>query len=229
VQRSVPPAPPPPAQAKTSTPQWPQDQDTLQEQSVQFPAEERTLSQTVQRFDLSAPTGGIPGAESLRQTSVPSQRPARGIEPSPQGNEPFDIEDVMVRTNYLQSQTPAHSNEIRAGSSAQFQSSRGAEKAGITRQDVERIVEETLAVAVDRAVRQALAEVIPDMRQTLVIEVSQRAVDQLSEELQVIRKTLREQMVSEIRDVSAQWLRKETPSIAKDVIREEIRRVIEQI
>jgi len=29
--------------------------------------------------------------------------------------------------------------------------------------------------------------------------------------------------------VSAQWLRRETPTLAKDVIREEIRKVIEQI
>jgi cell pole-organizing protein PopZ len=36
-------------------------------------------------------------------------------------------------------------------------------------------------------------------------------------------------MLSEIREMSAQWLRKETPNLAKDVIREEIRKVIESI
>jgi len=63
----------------------------------------------------------------------------------------------------------------------------------------------------------------------LVNEVSQRAVDQLSAELHSIKKTLRENMLVEIRDVSAQWLRRETPNLAKDVIREEIRKVIEGI
>jgi DNA-binding response OmpR family regulator len=234
--RSVPPAPPPASQTILTQPEWKEDPDTYPQNSVQFPAEERTLSQTVQRFDPFAGAAGAQGSAvsqrnsaQTQRSSVTEQRPARGIEPAPPSSEPFDIEDVMVSTKYLQSPNSERGGEFRSGSSAQFQTQRSAEKAGLSRQDVEKIVEETLAGAVDRAVRQALTEVIPDMRQTLVIEVSQRAVDQLSEELMVIKKTLREQMVTEIRDVSAQWLRKETPSIAKDVIREEIRRVIEQI
>ena len=215
------------APAGSPRPKWPEQLDPYTEQSVQFPAEERTLSQTVKRFEQPA----VPP-----QNSVPPQRlsghgrlPLNGIEPAAPTNEPFDIEDVMVSTKYLQSPAQVHGGEYRSGSSAQTQTVKVVERVGLSRQEVEKIVEETLAVAVDRAVRQALTEVIPDMRQTLVIEVSQRAVDQLSEELMVIKKTLREQMVAEIRDVSSQWLRKETPSIAKDVIREEIRRVIEQI
>jgi cell pole-organizing protein PopZ len=194
---------------------------------------QRVEPRTVQ---AAASVPSAAGAAAPPQNSVPPPRlsghsrlPLNGIEPAAPTNEPFDIEDVMVSTKYLQSPAQVHGGEYRSGSSAQTQTVKVVERVGLSRQEVEKIVEETLAVAVDRAVRQALTEVIPDLRQTLVIEVSQRAVDQLSEELMVIKKTLREQMVAEIRDVSSQWLRKETPSIAKDVIREEIRRVIEQI
>ncbi|NBW82650.1 hypothetical protein EBR21_12940, partial [bacterium] len=100
---------------------------------------------------------------------------------------------------------------------------------GLSRQDVEKIVGDSIAAAVNNAVRQALTETLPDLRQALVNEVSQRAVDQLTEEIIKVKRTLREQMIEEIRDVSAQWLKRETPGLAKDVIREEIRRVIEQM
>jgi predicted nucleic acid-binding protein len=100
---------------------------------------------------------------------------------------------------------------------------------GLSRSEVEKIVEDAVAAAVSNAVRQALNETLPDLRQALVNEVSQRAVAQLSAELQSIKLTLRENMLAELRDLSAQWLRRETPSLAKDVIREEIRKVIEQL
>lgn len=131
---------------------------------------------------------------------------ARSIEPSPWDAGPMTLEDVIVSTRVAPpSQGP------------------------ISREDVEKIVEDAVAIAVSKAVRQALNETLPDLRQGLVNEVSQRAVDQLSAELQSVKKALRESMLQEVRDISAQWLRKETPILAKDVIREEIRKVIEGV
>jgi len=190
--------------------------------------------------DLRNSGASVGGPAGLRRAPTPppapaqrrndfEQSPPRGIDPAPWSGEPFDIEDVMVSTKYAQAGTSGRSGGDLGKGAAHQQNQGAGETGGLTRQDVEKIVEESLVGAVNRAVRQALTELIPDMRQTLVIEVSQRAVDQLSDELLVIKKTLREQMITEIRDVSSQWLRKETPSIAKDVIREEIRRVIEQI
>ncbi len=252
--RPAPPAPPaqqarptppaPPARPTLSAPKAPSsyqsESDAFADNSVQFPPDERTLSQTVLGQDVRNSGASAGGPTGLRRAPTPPSAPApmqndfdqpppRAIDPAPWSSEPFDIEDVMVSTKYAQAGTSGRSGGDWAGGAAQVQNHGAVEAVGLTRQDVEKIVEESLAGAVNRAVRQALTEVIPDMRQTLVIEVSQRAVDQLSDELLVIKKTLREQMITEIRDVSSQWLRKETPSIAKDVIREEIRRVIEQI
>jgi actin-like ATPase involved in cell morphogenesis len=99
----------------------------------------------------------------------------------------------------------------------------------LSQDDVEKLVEEKVAIAVSRAVRQALNETIPELRQGVVNEVSQRAVEQLSGELREIRQSLRDAVTGELKELSSQWLRRETPSLAKDVIREEIRRVIENI
>jgi CheY-like chemotaxis protein len=104
-----------------------------------------------------------------------------------------------------------------------------ASAGGLSRREVEKIVEDSVAAAVGRAVRQALSETLPDLRQTLIAEVTQKAVHQLSEEMFALKKTLREQMIADLREVSAQWLKRETPNFAKDVIREEIRKVIEQM
>lgn len=145
--------------------------------------------------------GTIEKEEPPMATPVAS---ARSIEPVQWIPEPLTLEDVMVST--------------RVGGQSQ-----------LSRSEVEKIVEQEVAQAVSKAVRQALNETLPDLRQALVNEVSQRAVAQLSAELQSIKVSLRESMLSEIRDLSAQWLRRETPSLAKDVIREEIRKVIEQI
>ena len=141
---------------------------------------------------------------SASRASASAEKSPRAVEPSPWNADPMTLEDVMVST-------------------------RVAPAGGTSRQEIEKIVEDAVAVAVTKAVRQALNETIPDLRQGLVNEVSQRAVDQLSAELHSIKKTLRENMLVEIRDVSAQWLRRETPNLAKDVIREEIRKVIEGI
>ena len=141
---------------------------------------------------------------SASRASASAEKSPRAVEPSPWNADPMTLEDVMVTT-------------------------RVAPAGGTSRQEIEKIVEDAVAVAVTKAVRQALNETIPDLRQGLVNEVSQRAVDQLSAELHSIKKTLRENMLVEIRDVSAQWLRRETPNLAKDVIREEIRKVIEGI
>jgi hypothetical protein len=138
------------------------------------------------------------------RVSASAEKSPRAVEPSPWNADPMTLEDVMVST-------------------------RVAPAGGTSRQEIEKIVEDAVAVAVTKAVRQALNETLPDLRQGLVNEVSQRAVDQLSAELHSIKKTLRENMLVEIRDVSAQWLRRETPNLAKDVIREEIRKVIEGI
>ncbi len=138
------------------------------------------------------------------RASASAEKSPRAVEPSPWNADPMTLEDVMVST-------------------------RVAPAGGTSRQEIEKIVEDAVAVAVTKAVRQALNETLPDLRQGLVNEVSQRAVDQLSAELHSIKKTLRENMLVEIRDVSAQWLRRETPNLAKDVIREEIRKVIEGI
>ncbi|NBO37983.1 response regulator [bacterium] len=156
------------------------------------------------------PSSLAPQAARPTLDAPPPSRPARAaatpaakaVEPAAWNEEPMTLEDVMI-------------------------SARVAPNNGVSRQDIEKIVEDAVAVAVNRAVRQALNETLPDLRQALVNEVSQRAVEQLSAELQSIKKTLSEQMVSEVRDVSAQWLRRETPNLAKDVIREEIRKVIE--
>jgi len=146
----------------------------------------------------------IEKSTSAPRAAASAEKATRAIEPSPWNADPMTLEDVMVST-------------------------RVAPAAGASRQEIEKIVEDAVAVAVTKAVRQALNETLPDLRQGLVNEVSQRAVDQLSAELHSIKKTLRENMLVEIRDVSAQWLRRETPNLAKDVIREEIRKVIEGI
>ena len=91
------------------------------------------------------------------------------------------------------------------------------------------MVDDAVSTALTRAVRLALNEKLPELRQAIVNEVSERAAEQVGAELTAVRKNLREQMLSEIREMSAQWLRKETPNLAKDVIREEIRKVIESI
>lgn len=146
----------------------------------------------------------IEKSTSAPRAAASAEKATRAIEPSPWNADPMTLEDVMVST-------------------------RVAPAAGASRQEIEKIVEDAVALAVTKAVRQALNETLPDLRQGLVNEVSQRAVDQLSAELHSIKKTLRENMLVEIRDVSAQWLRRETPNLAKDVIREEIRKVIEGI
>ncbi|MBM3380924.1 MAG: response regulator [Betaproteobacteria bacterium] len=150
-----------------------------------------------------APVFEVPVAPAPRVSAGATHQQPRSIEPAAWNGEQLGLEDVMVST--------------RVGNSA------------LSRQEVERIVEDSVAAAVSNAVRQALSETLPDLRQALVNEVSQRAVSQLSAELQSIKVSLRETMLAEVRDVSAQWLRRETPTLAKDVIREEIRKVIEQI
>jgi CheY-like chemotaxis protein len=160
-------------------------------------------------FDVAEPPAQrkadfeAPVSPPPRPAAAATHQQSRIIEPAPWSSEPLSLEDVMVST--------------RVGNS------------GMSRHEVEKIVEDAVASAVSNAVRQALNETLPDLRQALVNEVSQRAVAQLSAELQSIKISLRENMLSEIRDLSAQWLRRETPNLAKDVIREEIRKVIEQI
>ncbi|MEN9530253.1 MAG: hypothetical protein RI932_2126 [Pseudomonadota bacterium] len=152
---------------------------------------------------LRPPVSEAPMVPPPRSSAGATHQQPRSIEPAPWSSEPLSLEDVMVST--------------RVGNS------------GLSRSEVEKIVEDAVAAAVSNAVRQALNETLPDLRQALVNEVSQRAVAQLSAELQSIKLTLRENMLAELRDLSAQWLRRETPSLAKDVIREEIRKVIEQL
>lgn len=153
----------------------------------------------------------------------------RGIDLAAPTSEPFDLEEVMVSTKVNPSRESVPNREFVGLSGASGSGLSARQTAGLSRDEVEKIVEESVATAVNRAVRQALTETLPDLRQALVVEVSQRAVDQLTQELMVVKRTLREQMLEEVRDVSAQWLKRETPNLAKDVIREEIRRVIEQI
>lgn len=132
------------------------------------------------------------------------QRP-RSVEPAAWDSAPMTLENVIINKH----------DQV--------------EEQKLSRLDVEKIVEDAVAIAVSKAVRQALNETLPDLRQALVVEVSQKAVDQLNSELYSVKRSLRETMLQEIREVSAQWLRRETPILAKDVIREEIRKVIESV
>jgi hypothetical protein len=151
-----------------------------------------------------------PTLKSALSASIPGAS-RRGIEPVSFDDTPMAIEDVRV--------TPREGSQ-RGVESHTFQ---------LSQDDVEKLVEEKVAIAVSRAVRQALNETIPELRQGVVNEVSQRAVEQLSGELREIRQSLRDAVTGELKELSSQWLRRETPSLAKDVIREEIRRVIENI
>lgn len=158
--------------------------------------------------------------EPMAQNSAPTPPPRR--KPPLPSSEPtsrklpreFSDDEMTISQNLIQP-------EKVGGAAREFD--------GMSRKEVESIVEQSVAIAVNRAVRQALNEALPELRQTVVLEVSRRAVEQLSEELMTVKKNLREQMLGEIREMSTQWLKKETPNLAKDVIREEIRRVIEQI
>jgi cell pole-organizing protein PopZ len=201
----------------------------------EFPAVDGSDSNS---FAGNEPTSLIPPPPASPSTqsrpAVPSPAPRKtlvqAIEPAPESAEPFVLEDVMVSAKYNTQVQQPRGREASSGSAHSGAVARPAEAvAGVSRQEVEKIVGEAVQSAVSKAVRQALTDTIPDLRQALVVEVSQRAVEQLTEELLAVKKALREHMLTDIRDVSAQWLRKETPNLAKDVIREEIRRVIEQL
>jgi DNA-binding response OmpR family regulator len=183
-----------------------------------------------QPMQPSPPSPSAMQARPLVPPPAPRKTLIQAIEPAPESSEPFVLEEVMVSAKYNTQVQQPRGREISAGGAHSGAVARPTESvAGVSRQEVEKIVGEAVESAVSKAVRQALTDTIPDLRQALVVEVSQRAVEQLTEELLAVKKALREQMLTDIRDVSAQWLRKETPNLAKDVIREEIRRVIEQL
>jgi CheY-like chemotaxis protein len=224
----------------------------------QFPADEITISQaswrpgkenkegvrSSQRLSPPPPPPPPPPPRSIEPqiASVPraieppprSFEPQRAsgprvIEPALPINEPFEVEQVVLTSINGAFQSGRSGERAAGAASVSPVAPRPNEQIGLSRQDVEKIVGDSIAVAVNNAVRQALTETLPDLRLALVNEVSQRAVDQLTDEIIKVKRTLREQMIEEIRDVSAQWLKRETPGLAKDVIREEIRRVIEQM
>ncbi|MEN9824481.1 MAG: Response regulator receiver domain [Pseudomonadota bacterium] len=224
----------------------------------QFPADEITISQaswrpgkenkegvrSSQRLSPPPPPPPPPPPRSIEPqiASVPraieppprSFEPQRAsgprvIEPALPINEPFEVEQVVLTSINGAFQSGRSGERAAGAASVSSVAPRPIEQIGLSRQDVEKIVGDSIAVAVNNAVRQALTETLPDLRLALVNEVSQRAVDQLTDEIIKVKRTLREQMIEEIRDVSAQWLKRETPGLAKDVIREEIRRVIEQM
>lgn len=179
-----------------------------------------------------SPPPSVQPVQARQPVAPPAPRKTliQAIEPAPESSDPFVLEDVMLSAKYANQLQQTRGREASAGNLHSGAVARPAEAvAGVSRQEVEKIVGEAVESAVSKAVRQALTDTIPDLRQALVVEVSQRAVEQLTEELLAVKKALREQMLTDIRDVSAQWLRKETPNLAKDVIREEIRRVIEQL
>jgi CheY-like chemotaxis protein len=175
---------------------------------LQFTEEEDSLNQKPQSLKRTEKT--LSGSKAEKAVFSKNEM-ASGIEPSEWDDSPMALENVMVSTRL--------ENHGAAASQA-YQ---------LSHEDVETIVEGKVATAVDRAVRQALNETLPELRQAVVNEVSQRAVEQLSAELLELRQALRNSMSAELKELSSQWLRRETPSLAKDVIREEIRRVIEAI
>jgi hypothetical protein len=163
------------------------------------------------------------GRTSSSGISTNSDLNLEPVEPAEWSGNPMVLEDVVVsnRSNAAVSQPSAK------GTSSGLPVPPAA--SGISLKDVEKMVDDAVSTALTRAVRQALNEKLPELRQAIVNEVSERAAEQVGTELTAVRKNLREQMLSEIREMSTQWLRKETPNLAKDVIREEIRKVIESI
>lgn len=178
-------------------------------QQLQFSDSEDSLNQSELNHDLSVKSSEFSSGASFLDSSRKDAK--RSIEPADWDDAPMSLENVMVSAR-----VESHGMKSVEGSR-------------LTREDVETIVEEKVAGAVDRAVRQALSETLPELRQAVVNEVSQRAVEQLSGELLELRQALRNSMSAELKELSSQWLKRETPSLAKDVIREEIRRVIEAV
>ena len=168
--------------------------------------------------------------DSLKSTTVKENFSEVNPEHSEAKSKDFSRRDAKRSIDPVEwDETPMHLENVMVSTRMDNHGARVTSEHQLTREDVETIVEEKVASAVDRAVRLALNATLPELRQAVVNEVSQRAVEQLSGELIELRQTLRNSLSAELKELSSQWLRRETPSLAKDVIREEIRRVIEAV
>jgi|GEM_PF-3969375 len=187
-------------------------------------ARDEVVNPMVPKPDEINPFAGLFDSAGRRGKAGPSA----GIDIGPAPSEPLELENVVLNTP-RRSAIPGSSRNRPLPQGSQTQMAAVSHEAAPVRADVEAMIDDALMRALERAVPVKIEMKLESEWQRLAGDIAQRIKPEVARELQAdLGASLRSVLESEVRREMRGWLALEAVSLAKEVVREEIRRLLEE-